>query len=62
MDASVTKMAVNALASGGGESTAEEEIANASLARREETLQELQRVQELEAHVVAVLSASQPES
>ena len=40
----------------------EEEIANASLARREETLQELQRVQELEAHVVAVLSASQPES
>lgn len=43
-------------------SNSEEEIANASLARREETLQELQRVQELEAHVVAVLSASQPES
>ena len=43
-------------------SNSEEEIANASLARREESLQELQRVQELEAHVVAVLSASQPES
>ena len=43
-------------------SNSEEEIANASLARREEILQELQRVQELEAHVVAVLSASQPES
>ena len=43
-------------------SNSEEEIANASFARREETLQELQRVQELEAHVVAVLSASQPES